>query len=134
MSPIFFFTLGLFGLTLTIVAMRGGPWHKAAGAALGAAWVVSQLLPFDFRSPPWGAIVADALVFLFLLYGVVRTRRVWLQVAAGFQFLVLATHYVFVTDQRLEQWAYVSAYYVWNIALIVTLLVSCLPKNRNHPL
>ncbi|MBN9479140.1 MAG: hypothetical protein J0I52_02760 [Bordetella sp.] len=130
MSPIYLFTLAFFLLTALVAVWRGGPWQRAASAVMGIAWIVSNVVPFDYRSPPWGAVSADSLVFLFLLYGASRSRTWWMPAAAGFQFLVLATHYVFITDIRLEQWAYVSAYYVWNIGLITTLFLSCLRHGR----
>jgi len=63
-----------------------------------------------------------------------HSGRRWTQVAAGFQVLVLATHYVFATNSALDQWAYVSAYYVWNIALIASLLAGVLWRRRQPAL
>lgn len=137
MSPIYLFTLVFLVLTALLALWRGGPWQRALSIALGVAWLISQIVPFDYRTPPWAAVSADGLVFLLLLYGSARSGTWWMPIAAAFQFLVLATHYVFITDIRLEQWAYVSAYYVWNIGLIATLFVSCLLYRRKarapHP-
>jgi hypothetical protein len=134
MSPIYLFTLSLLGLAGCLAFVRGGVWERATWIVLVAAWIVSAILPFDYRSPSWGAIAADIFVFMFLLYGAMRTRYLWLPVAAGFQFLILATHYVFATNTELRQWAYISAYYVWNIGLIATLCVASLSKAREGPL
>lgn len=134
MSPIYTFTLTLLVVAGLLALLRGGPWERAVWAILALAWVVSTFAPFDYRSPAWGAIGADIFVFLFLLYGALRTRMMWLPIAGGFQFLVLATHFVFATNDGLRQWAYISAYYVWNIALIGTLCAASLLKNQKRPL
>lgn len=134
MSPIYFFTLCLLGLAGCLAFVRGGRWERSTWIVLAVAWAFSAVLPFDYKSPSWGAIGADVFVFLFLLYGGLHTKRLWLPVAAGFQFGILATHYVFVTNLGLRQWAYVSAYYVWNIGLIITLCLASLVNNRKQPL
>jgi uncharacterized membrane protein len=71
-------------------------------------------------------------VFLLLLYGVVSSGRRWLIAAAGFQFLVLATHYAFASNLQLEQWGYISAYYVWNIGVIGSLMIGSLTRRRSR--
>ncbi|WAC61238.1 hypothetical protein [Brevundimonas sp. SL130] len=134
MSPIYLFTLSLLLLAAALAFWRGGRWEKAAAVVLGLAWAVTALSPFDHRNAPWVAIAADGAVFLFLLYAVLQSGRRWTQVAAGFQVLVLATHYVFAINTALEQWAYVSAYYVWNIALIASLLGGVLWRPREATL
>lgn len=134
MSPIYLLTLSLFLLTAALAFWRGGSWEKATAIMLGLAWAVTALTPFDHRSAPWVAIAADGAVFLFLLYAALHSGRRWTQVAAGFQVLVLATHYVFATNSALDQWAYVSAYYVWNIALIASLLAGVLWRRRQPAL
>ncbi|GLK50383.1 hypothetical protein GCM10017620_33570 [Brevundimonas intermedia] len=134
MSPIYLFTLCLFLLTAALAFWRGGLWEKAAAVVLGLAWAVTELGSFDYRNAPWAAIAADSAVFLFLLYAALQSGRRWTQAAAGFQFLVLATHYVFATNRALEQWAYVTAYYVWNIALIASLLGGVLWRPRQPTL
>lgn len=133
MSPIYLFTLALLCAAALLALFKGGPWERGAAIALALAWAVSELAPFDYRNLSWGAMAADILVFLFLLYGAVQTRSLWLPVAAGFQLLVLATHYAFATNERLEQWAYISAYYVWNICLIGTLCAASLLKRHKRP-
>lgn len=134
MSPIYLFTLCLFMLTAALAFWRGGRWEKAAAVVLGLAWAVTALSPFDHQSAPWFAIAADGAVFLFLLYAALQSGARWTQAAAGFQILVLATHYVFATNTALEQWAYVSAYYVWNIALIASLLGGVLWRRKQPTL
>lgn len=133
MSPIFLFTLILLAVATGLAIVRGGSWERAVAFAIIVGGVISAVAPFDHRSPPWFAIGADAGVFLLLLYGVVRSGRRWLIAAAGFQFLVLATHYAFVSNLRLEQWAYISAYYVWSIGVIGSLIIGSLARRRSRP-
>lgn len=130
MSPIYAFTVALLLLAGLLALVRGGVWEKSTAALLFATLVVSALTPFDFKTPPWPAIAADACVFLFLLYGSLRSRRIWLPVAAAFQFLILATHYAFIHRLDLDNWAYISAYYVWNIGVIGTLCAASLFARR----
>ncbi|MNE02492.1 hypothetical protein D3C80_949700 [compost metagenome] len=99
-------------------------------AVLVTALLISELTPFDHQSPPWPAIAADGGVFLFLLYGTLRSRHLWIPIAAAFQFLILATHYVFWIRPALDQWAYISAYFVWNIGVIGTLCAASLLRPR----
>ncbi|WP_313575906.1 hypothetical protein [Brevundimonas sp.] len=133
MSPIFLFTIILLIVATGLAIIRGGSWERAVAFAIIAGGVISAVAPFDHRSPPWFAIGADAGVFLLILYGVVSSGRRWLVAAAGFQFLVLATHYAFVSNLRLEQWAYISAYYVWSIGVIGSLIFGSLARRRNGP-
>ncbi|HBY42546.1 MULTISPECIES: hypothetical protein [unclassified Brevundimonas] len=133
MSPIFLFTIILLIVATGLAIIRGGSWERAVAFAIIVGGVISAVAPFDHRSPPWFAIGADAGVFLLILYGVVSNGRRWLVAAAGFQFLVLATHYAFVSNLRLEQWAYISAYYVWSIGVIGSLIVGSLARRRNGP-
>jgi hypothetical protein len=130
MSPIYIFTLALLVLAGMLALVRGGGWERSTAAALALAWLLSALTPFDFKTPPWPAIIADGCVFLFLLYGALQSRRLWMAVAAGFQCLILATHYVFIHRLDLDNWAYVSAYYVWNIGVIGTLCAASLLAPR----
>ncbi|ASD26586.1 Uncharacterised protein [Brevundimonas diminuta] len=132
MSPIFLFTIILLAVATGLALVRGGPWERAVAIAIIVAGVISAVAPFDHRSPPWFAIGADAGVFLLLLYGVVSSGRRWLIAAAGFQFLVLATHYAFASNLQLEQWGYISAYYVWNIGVIGSLMIGSLTRRRSR--
>lgn len=130
MSPIYVFTLSLLVLAGLLALARGGGWERSTAAVLALSWFLSWLTPFDFKTPPWPAIIADGCVFLFLLYATLRSRRLWVPIAAGFQFLILATHYVFIHRLDLDNWAYVSAYYVWNIGVIGTLCAASLLRPR----
>lgn len=130
MSPIYLFTLVLLAATGLLTFWRGGAWERTMAVALAIAWIISDLAPFDYRTPPWAAIGADAAVFMWVLYGLLRSGRRWMSAAAAFQFLVLATHFVFATRADLEQWAYVSAYYVWTIGVIASLCAGALQRPR----
>jgi peptidoglycan/LPS O-acetylase OafA/YrhL len=132
MSPIVLLNLGLLGLASTLALWRGGLWERTVSGLLVAAFGVTALASFDYVSPPWTAIFVDCVVFLVLLYACLRSRRRWIIFAAAFQFLVLATHYVFVNNDNLMQWAYVSAYYIWNISLIISLCLGTILEGRQR--
>lgn len=134
MSPIYLITLGFLIVVTTLAIWRGGRWERAVASVLVLAWLLTALGPFDRRQIPWAAAVSDGMVFLFLLYAALRSGRRWTQPAAGFQLLILATHYAFASNRALEQWAYVSAYYVWNIAVIAALLAGVIWRARQPSL
>lgn len=118
MSPIYLFTLVIFIVVGLAALLRGGRWERIAVGVLAAAWIGSALTPFNKIDPPWMAIAIDTAVFLFFLYAALYSGRGWTSAAASFQFLILCTHFVFARDRALEQWAYISAYYVWNLGVI----------------
>ncbi len=130
MSPIYLFTLVVFALVGLAALWRGGRWERASVVVLAVAWIGSALTPFNRVDPPWIAIAIDTAVFLFFLYAALYARRSWTAGAAGFQFLILCTHFVFARDRSLEQWAYVSAYYVWNLGVIAALACGVVWRER----
>ncbi len=121
MSPFYFVVLGCLLAASLASIWRGGPWERGVAVLLIAAWIGSSLAPFDWVHPPWIAIGIDVFVFLVLLYGGLFSHRRWILAAASFQFLILATHLAFAQDNLLEQWAYISAYYVWNLGVVLAL-------------
>ncbi len=130
MSPIYLFTLVIFvGVSLAAL-LRGGRWERIAVGVLTAAWIGSALTPFNKVDPPWIAIGIDVAVFLFFLYAALYSGRGWTSAAASFQFLILCTHFVFARDRALEQWAYISAYYVWNLGVIGALACGAVWRER----
>lgn len=128
MSPFYLIVLGSLLMTGLASLWRGGSWERGVAMLLIAEWFASSLAPFDFIHPPWIVIAVDAAVFLGLLYASLYSGRPWTLSAAAFQFLILATHLVFAQDVRLEQWAYVSAYYVWNLGVILSLAAGVLRR------
>lgn len=121
MPLIILLTYGLLLAALILAFWRGGYWERAIACALVVFTVITSMVPFNGVNPPWVAIALDCTLFLILLYACLQSARRWIIFAAAFQFLILATHYVFVRNHALMQWAYVSAYYVWNIGLIASL-------------
>jgi hypothetical protein len=67
---------------------------------------------------------------LFLLYLTIYSGRRWTIWATAFQFLLMANHLAFVRFTQLEQWAYVTAYYVWGNAVLVSLVCGTLWRAR----
>lgn len=130
MSPIAYANLVLLLCAVLLALWRGELWERAISGLLIAVFALTVIVSFDFVTPPWVAIAADCVVFLVLLYACLRSQRRWIIFAASFQFLVLATHYVFVNNDELMQWAYVSAYYVWNIGLIISLCLGTVLEGR----
>lgn len=126
MSPIYAVSLALLVLTAGLALWRGGPWERATAAVLVLNWIGTALAPFDPARPPWVAIGLDGATMLFLLYLALYSRRRWTMAAAAFQFLLMANHLAFVRFHELEQWAYVTAYYVWGDAVMLSLIAGTL--------
>ncbi len=120
----------LMAVTCVAAIFRGGAPERWTAAALALAWLGSLLAPFDFSSPPWAVIGIDAGLFLVLLYWAAFSKKSWPIWAAAFQFLILATHAAFARNIGLDQWGYVSAYYVWSIAVVVCLLIGVIRARR----
>jgi len=133
MSPIYAVSLALLIGSAALALWRGGPWERATAAVLVLNWIGTTLAPFDPTRPPWVAIGLDGATMLFLLYLALYSRRRWASWAAAFQFLLMANHLAFVRFHELEQWAYVTAYYVWGDAVMLSLIVGTLWRRRETP-
>jgi hypothetical protein len=130
MSPIYAISLALLITSAALALWRGGRWERATAAVLVLTWVGTALAPFDRASPPWVAIVLDGATMLFLLYLALYSGRQWTVWATAFQFLLMANHLAFVRFHELEQWAYVTAYYVWGDAVLLALIAGVVWRER----
>lgn len=122
MSPIYAVSLILLIVAAALAFWRGGSWERATAAVLILVWIGSTLFPFDSLNPPWVIIGLDGATLLFLLYLALYSKRQWALWATAFQFLLMANHLAFVRFHELEQWAYVTAYYVWGDAVMLALV------------
>ena len=122
MSPIYAVSLGLLILSSALALWLGGWWERATAAVLVLTWIGTALAPFNRTEPPWVAIGLDGATMLFLLYLALFSKRRWTVWATAFQFLLMANHLAFVRFHELEQWAYVTAYYVWGDAVLLCLI------------
>ena len=130
MSPIYAVSLCILIVSAALALWRGGLWERATVAVLVLNWIGTALAPFDRASPPWVAIGLDSATMLFLLYLTLYSIRRWTVWATAFQFLLMANHLAFVRFHELEQWAYVTAYYVWGDAVMLSLIVGILWRAR----
>jgi len=134
MSPIYAVSLVLLITAAALALWRGGRWERTTAAVLVLTWLGTALAPFDAATPPWIAMGLDGAGLLFLLYLALYSRRRWAVWATAFQFLLMANHLAFVRFPELEQWAYVTAYYVWGDAVLLALIVGSLwPGRRDAP-
>jgi hypothetical protein len=131
MSPIYALSLVLLIMSAALAIWRGGSSERATAALLVLVWIGSTLVPFDSLNPPWFIIGLDGATLLFLLYLALYSKRQWTIWATAFQFLLMANHLAFVRFHELEQWAYVSAYYVWGDAVLLSLVVGVLWPARS---
>lgn len=130
MSPIYAVSLVLLIVAAALALWRGGGWERATAAVLILVWIGSTLMPFDSLNPPWAIIGLDGATLLFLLYLALYSKRQWTLWATAFQFLLMANHLAFIRFHELEQWAYVSAYYVWGDAVLLSLIAGVVWPSR----
>lgn len=130
MSPIYAVSLVLLIISAAVALWRGGPWERTTAAVLVLTWIGTTLAPFDPARPPWVAIALDGATLLLLLYLALYSKRRWTVWATAFQFLLMANHLAFVRFHELEQWAYVTAYYVWGDAVLLCLIAGALWRPR----
>ncbi|TAJ63815.1 hypothetical protein [Brevundimonas sp.] len=130
MSPIYAVSLILLIVSAAVALWRGGPWERTTAAVLVLTWIGTALAPFDPARPPWVAIALDGATLLLLLYLALYSKRRWTVWATAFQFLLMANHLAFVRFHELEQWAYVTAYYVWGDAVLLCLIAGALWRPR----
>lgn len=134
MSPIYAVSLVLLIATAALALWRGGRWERATAAVLVLTWIGTALVPFRATEPPWVAIGLDGATMVFLLYLALYSKRRWTAWATAFQFLLMANHLAFVRFEELEQWAYVTAYYAWGNAVLLTLITGVIwPARRPAP-
>lgn len=130
MSPIYAVSLVLLIVSAALAIWRGGWPERATSAVLVLTWIGTALAPFDPVRPPWIAIGFDGATLLFLLYLALYSKRQWTTWATAFQFLLMANHLAFVRFHELEQWAYVTAYYVWGDAVLLSLVIGVIWRAR----
>ena len=126
MSPIYAVSLALLIAAAALSLWRGGRWERATAAVLALTWIGTSLAPVDPTRPPWVAIALDGATLLFLMYLALFSKRRWTAWATAFQFLLMANHLAFIRFHELEQWAYVTAYYVWGDAVVLALIAGAL--------
>jgi hypothetical protein len=124
MSPIYLFSQSLLVLVSAAAFWRGRGWERATAIVLLLNWLGTELGPdFNMVDPPWFGNILDAAVCLFMIYAALFSARTWTLWAAAFQILLMANHLAFIRFHALQQWAYISAYYVWGDLLLVALLI-----------
>lgn len=134
MSPIFVFSQTLLVAVAALAFWRGRFWERTTAAVLLLNWLGTALAPpFNFIDPPWVIIGLDAAVCLFLLYAALYSDRRWTLWAAAFQVLLMANHFGFARHDSMEQWAFVTAYYIWGDLLLVALAMGTLTLRKSAP-
>lgn len=131
MSPIFVVSQSLLIVVAALALWRGRAWERATAVVLLANWLGTALGPdFNTVDPPWFGITLDGLVALFLIYAALFSGRRWTLWAAAFQILLMANHLAFIRFHALEQWAYITAYYIWGDLLLAALALGTLTRKH----
>lgn len=134
MSPIYLFSQSLLILVSAAAFWRGRGWERATAIILLLNWLGTELGPdFNTIDPPWFGNFLDGLVCLFMIYAALFSGRTWTLWAAAFQILLMANHLAFIRFHALQQWAYITAYYVWGDLLLVALACGVAFRRRDAP-
>lgn len=98
-------------LGVCFLAVWKGEWaERIIGAAKPAAWglsIVSNGL--NFTQTRWGAISADILLLILMLFVALKSEKYWPLWIAGFQVLAVVTHVASISDPAVGAWAYATA-------------------------
>lgn len=131
MSPIYVVSQTLLVLVAALAFWRGRGWEKATAVVLLLNWLGTELGPdFNEVNPPWFGIGLDGAVALFLIYVALFSGRRWALWAAAFQLLLMANHLAFIRYHLLDQWPYITAYYIWGDLLLLALAVGVLTRKH----
>ncbi|RZJ00665.1 MAG: hypothetical protein EON90_06510 [Brevundimonas sp.] len=134
MSPIFAFSQTLLVIVAALAFWRGRVWERTTAAVLLLNWLGTALAPdFNEIDPPWFIMSLDGLVCLFMIYAALFSGRRWTLWGAAFQILLMANHLAFVRYHMLDQWPYITAYYIWGDLLLAALLVGVLFRDAAKP-
>lgn len=131
MSPIYIVSQTLLVMVAALAFWRGRLWERATATVLLLNWLGTALGPsFNHRHPPWFGIGLDGAVALFLIYAALFSGRRWTLWAAAFQMLLMANHLAFARYHLLDQWPYITAYYIWGDLLLLALALGTLTRKH----
>jgi hypothetical protein len=123
----------LFMGLVCLAALVFGRWpERIGGATVLANWCLSTLAQ-DRRWRHHGQPVMfalDAAMLLVLVALALGCRRTWVLWAAACALLLNITHLAGTLDVRIGQWSYLTALYVWELTLILTLAVGTAMEGR----
>lgn len=120
-------------LAICALALILGRWpERATALVLTVDWIGSALGQ-DRRPTHHGQPIEFALDLLlagFLLALTASCRRTWLLWMSACAVLLVFTHLAVLMDVRLNQWSYLSAYYIWSLGLLVSFGLGVLLEGR----
>ena len=124
-------TLAMLGIC--VLAVLVGRWPERATALVLAIDWIGSAVGQDRRPTHHGQPVELALDLVltgFLLVLTASCRRVWLLWMSACAVLLVFTHLAVLIDVRLNQWSYLTAYYIWSVGLLLSFGAGVLLEGR----
>jgi hypothetical protein len=110
-------------MTVSVLAVwRGKDEERLATGALLANWALDMVV---FREgsheTQWEQLGFDSALLVLYVWLALRTRRFWPLFVAGFQLLIVITHFGRTVDPSISSWAYLTAEIIWSYLILFTL-------------
>ena len=106
-------------MTVCVLAVwRGRDDERLAAGGLLANWAISLVVANSHgEATQWDVLVVDTALLGLYVWLALRSPRHWPLFAAGFQLLIVLTHFGRAADPRVSGWAYLLlltiAYGAW---------------------
>ena len=69
----------------------------------------------------WGVMGVDIALLVFFLWLALHSEKFWPLFVAGFQLLLVITHFASAADSAVTGWAYKTAEMIWSYLIVFTI-------------
>ncbi len=105
-----------------VAVWRGGDNERLAAAGVMTGWALSIVARrSSVTGVEWGVMAVDVALLAFFLWLALRSRRFWPLFVAGFQLLLVVTHFASAADAAISGWAYKTAELIWSYMIVFTI-------------
>ena len=116
--PVYVWPAAVVGAGI-IAAWRGGDNERMAAIGVLAGWALTiVIVPAHSGGTQWGAMGVDVVLLAFFLWLALRSPRFWPLFVAGFQLLLVITHFASAADSAVSGWAYKTAGMIWSFLIV----------------
>ena len=112
-----------------VAAWRGGDNERLAAGGVVTGWALSLVAARSgMGGTQWGVMVVDVALLTFFLWLALRGERFWPLFVAGFQLLLVITHFASAADSAISGWAYKTAEMIWSYLIVLTIAYAAWTK------
>lgn len=105
-----------------VAVWRGRDNERLAATGVLAGWALSMVVArARSNDTQWGVFAVDAILLVLFLWLAMRSRRFWPLFVAGFQLLMVFTHFASMLDTGVTGWAYLTAKLIWSYLIVLTI-------------